>query len=115
MSRIRIKINSPEPESNFDRRLANELLSAWSELAGLLNGGLSLADNMRGEVLTVTDSGSANAENTISHTLKRVPTGFIVININKGGVVYDSGTAWTATALYLKCTVANATIKVFVF
>ena len=115
MSRLRNKINTVQPESTFDRQLATELLSAWSELAGLLNGGLILTDNFRGEVLTVSDSGAADSSNTIPHTLKRIPTGFIVVNINKGGVVYDAGTAWTVTNIYLKCTTANTTYKVFVF
>ncbi|KKM18803.1 hypothetical protein LCGC14_1662060, partial [marine sediment metagenome] len=29
-------------------------------------------------------------------------------------VVYDSGTTWTATTIYLKCSAANAAVTLFV-
>ena len=112
---IRRTIKTAKPESEFDKILEEELLSAWTELSNLLNGGIKFSDNFNGEIISVTDSGTINTEFTVSHTLKRVPTGFIVTNINKAGVTYDSGTAWTTTAIYLKCSVANATLKVLVF
>ena len=112
---IRTKLKTPREETEFDKSLTQELLSAWRELSVLLNGGLKFSDNFDAQIITVADTGTANAENTIAHTLKRVPTGFLVLNINKAGVMYDSGTAWTASAIYLKCSVANATVKILVF
>ena len=112
---IRTKLKTPKEESEFDKSLTLELLSAWRELSVLLNGALTFQDNFNAEIVDVSDTGTANTEFTVSHGLKRVPTGFLIININKAGVVYANGTTWTTAAIYLKCDTANTTIKVLVF
>ncbi len=112
---IRSRLKTPKEESEFDKSLTQELLSAWRELSDLLNGGLKFSDNHNAETVTVSDTGTANTQFTVSHTLKRVPTGFIVTSRTGTGVVYNSGTAWTTTAIYLKCTTANNNINVLVF
>lgn len=63
----------------------------------------------------VADTGNADTEFTVLHNLSRVPKGYGVTYTDAGGVVYDSGTAWTAVAIYLKCSAANAHIKVLIF
>jgi hypothetical protein len=113
--RRRIKTTDPDTKNEFEKSLAAELYSFSSELAQILNKGLKFSDNFNAEIKTIADSGVANAENTVAHTLKRTPTGYIVLKIDKGGVVYDSGTAWTDTNLYLKCGAANAAITLLVF
>jgi hypothetical protein len=70
-------------------------------------------ENVAGEFQVVADTGSADTEFSISHQLGTVPIGFLVLNIDAGGVVYDSGTAWTDTTIYLKCSAANAAVKLF--
>ena len=112
---IRRRVKTARPETEFDKNLEQELLSFSIELSNILNGGVNFPDNFDAEILSVADSGTANTEFTVSHTLKRVPIGFIVLNINKAGVVYDSGTAWTTSAIYLKCSTANTVIKLLVF
>jgi len=113
--RNRIKTSRPADNNDFEKNLVQELFSFSGELAQILNKGLKFEDNFNAEVKTIADSGLADTQNTVAHTLKRVPSGFIVIKINKGGVVYDSGTSWTDTALYLKCSAANAAITLLVF
>ena len=112
---IKRKIDTGTPESQFDKTLQESLHRYSTDLSDLLNGGIRFADNFDAEIITVADTGLANVEFTTAHTLKRVPTGFIVLNNNKAGIVYDSGTAWTSTAIYLKCSVASCTIKILVF
>lgn len=115
MGQIRTRIKTTQPSNQFEKTLEQELLSFTLELAGLVNKGLKFDDNFNANILDISDSGAADSSNTVPHTLKRVPTGFIVININKAGVVYAAGTAWTETDIYLKCNVANCTIKILVF
>ncbi|UCH51648.1 MAG: hypothetical protein JSV54_02515 [Chloroflexota bacterium] len=67
------------------------------------------------ENLDVADTGNADTEFTVAHYLGRVPAGFILINTDKAACVYDSGTAWTTSAIYLKCNAANAAITITVF
>lgn len=71
-------------------------------------------ENMDGEWQVVGDTGAANVEFTVTHGVGAVPIGFLVMKIDKGGVIYDSGTAWTATSLFLKCSAANAAVSLFV-
>jgi len=68
-----------------------------------------------GYVCTVADTGSANVEFTVIHNLGVVPHGYLVAYQDKAGSVYDGGTSWTSTNIYLKASVANMNIKVLVF
>lgn len=70
-------------------------------------------ENMSGQWQVVADTGNADTEFTVAHTIGAVPIGFLVTNIDKGAVIYDSGTAWTSTNIYLKSTVANTAVTLF--
>jgi len=75
--------------------------------------------NIFGQWATVADTGNANTEFAVPHTLNFetrsiIPGNYFVTNINVGGVVYNSGTAFTSSNIYLKCTVAHATINLFI-
>jgi len=69
----------------------------------------------QGEALTVADTGSANAEFSVTHHLGRTPNGYIITKNDKACSVYDSGTTWTTTAIYLKCDTANIALSLSVF
>ncbi len=112
---IRSRLNTIKPESEFDKVLEQELLAYCSDLARLLNGGLKFSDNQNAKTVEVADTGTANTEFSVTHTLKRVPSGFIVVRRTGTGVIYESGTAWTATTIYLKSTTANNAISVLIF
>ena len=72
--------------------------------------------NLYGQVKTYTTNAIANTEDTVSHTLGRVPIGFLILNRDKDkSVVYDSGTAWTAANLYLKCGAASTAVTIWIF
>jgi len=70
-------------------------------------------ENISGEFQVYTSNGTPNTADSIIHTLGSVPVGFIVINLDKGAVIYDSGTAWTTTTISLKSTVASTTATIF--
>lgn len=72
-------------------------------------------DNIDGVLIKVPNSGTANTEFTIVHNLGRIPVGFDVKRINSASTVFDSGTAWTKTKMFLKCSGGNAIITLFVF
>lgn len=111
---IRKRIKTGKPESEFDATLEQELHSGWLELATLLNGNLGFVENFNCAQVVTADTGTANTEFTVAHNLKRIPTGYLVISIDKAGVVYKSGAAWTAANIYLKCNVANTNVTVIV-
>ena len=71
--------------------------------------------NLYGQVKIYTTNAVANNEDTVAHTLGRAPIGFLILNRDKAGVVYDGGTAWTATNIYLKCDTASTTVTIWIF
>jgi len=101
--------------SDFLDELITLIGEFYRELSLLLNGEVNLTDNLRGDFISKADSGTANTEFSISHNLKQVPEGYMVVKNSNGGVIYDGSTAWTSTTIYLKCTTANNNIKVYVF
>lgn len=99
----------------FDRDLLVLLEEMNTNLGNLLNRGLNFDDNFESKSVTYTSNGSANTEDAVAHTLGKIPEGFIVVNRDKGGILYASGTAWTSTAIYLKCTTTSMASTVLVF
>jgi len=69
----------------------------------------------RSEAVAVSDTGTADTEFSVSHHLGRVPNGFLVTKIDKAATVYDSGTSWTTTTVYLKCSAANVSVTLRIF
>ena len=105
-------INTDDPELleflNWIRIAINKGKIAFGTASDGLHG-----QNIEGEYQIVSDTGLVDTEFTVAHTLGVIPTTFLVMDINKGGVVYDSGTAWTSTTAYFKCSVANANVTLF--
>jgi hypothetical protein len=102
-------------ESNI-RRLEQDTSQLFEAFKGRIRFGTGTdgdrGDNISGEWQVVT-SADANTEFEVTHGLGAVPIGFLVINVDKGSVIYDSGTAWTATSIFLKATEATTTMKIF--
>lgn len=111
-------INLSRPESEFDKNLADELTRYTRDLARILNKGLKFTDNFNAEVASLTSHAVADTEDTVAHTLGRVPTGYLVLHRSKAGVLYQgpaTGTAWTATAIYVKSNVASTVYSILIF
>jgi hypothetical protein len=91
---------------------------ALDAIALVLHGNISFGDgvspdNIKGQWVTFTSSGTPDAENTVAHTLGVVPVGFLIVRAPKSGYVYEGGTTWTTTNIYLKCTAATQTVTIF--
>lgn len=99
----------------FDRDLLVFLDDIFTNLGNLLNGGLSFSDNLESQELTATAHAVADTEFSVAHTLGRVPTRFVVTDIDEGGVVYKGTTAWTSSLIYLKCSTGGTAIKVLIY
>ena len=70
-------------------------------------------ENISGEFQVVSDTGNANTEFSVIHTLGAVPVGYLVLKNSKAGAIYDGTTAWTSTTIYLRHEAANAAVTVF--
>ena len=62
----------------------------------------------------VTTPASPNTEFSIVHNLGFVPNRFWVTNMNANANIYSSGTPWTSTTIYLKCSGSSVGISLFV-
>jgi len=130
MGQIESKIKLPDPKKvdlseTFEKLGISELDDILSDLfeslkkytiklADVINGDLRFEENINADIVTVADTGAANTEKAVTHSLKRIPNGFVVISIDKAGYCYDSGTAFTSTTIYIKCSVANAAVKLLI-
>jgi len=73
-----------------------------------------LGQNITGQWVTGTSPATADTEFSITVNLGYTPVGFDVKRQDKAASFYDSGTAWTATTIYLKCSVASVKYTLFV-
>lgn len=74
-------------------------------------------NNICGQLINFTFT-VANTEYAIPHTLNKLPTGYIVVGTDKGGKIYqlyNTGTVWTKTNIYLKCDTNTVNSLLFVF
>ena len=99
----------------FDEDLIKALDGMINNLLALFDNGVDVNDNLDVEALTITTNGTPDTEDAFTHTLRRVPSGYLVANKDKAGHIYSGGTAWTSTAIYLRSDVASVTAKVVVF
>lgn len=73
-------------------------------------------ENVYGAFLTIVTNAIANTETTFTHNMGSIPVGYLVIGQDKAGSLFQlaaTGTAWTATTISLKCSVATVTFNLF--
>jgi hypothetical protein len=105
----------PQASSDFEKQIRRALDDQQSNLAAILNRGINFDENVDSRQVSFTSDAVANAENTVAHTLGKVPTGYIVVSINKAAIVYNGGTAWTTALIYLKVNVATTVVRIIIF
>ena len=69
-------------------------------------------------LISYAANATANTEDPISHTLKRVPKGYTIVSQDIAGNIYSnySGmTTWTAEKIYVKCSAASMNAKLLLF
>lgn len=80
------------------------------------SGNTNLGENIAGQFVSFTSDASANTEFSVTHNLGAIPIGYIVFYQDKAGSLYQTptnGTDWTATTVYLKCSVSSVAFLVF--
>ncbi len=116
------RVDNPNYE-NYARNLDDDVLRLFTLTQGNVSFGKTSngknGQNVFGQWATVADTGTANTEFAVPHTLNFqtravVPGNFLITYINVGGVVYDSGTTWTSSNIYLKCSAAHAKLNIFI-
>lgn len=95
-------------------RIVTDPARALGRILDALSNQLTPEENFQAKYIDVSDTGTADTEFTVTHNLGVVPT-IYVWNIDRAGIVYDSRRVdWTIEEIYLKCSVANAALKLLV-
>jgi hypothetical protein len=105
-----IAIDDPNAAYIYNSQLrdlfaASQNLSLVCHTGAIVHG--DKVGNLAAKYLVFTSNGAANTEDAILHKLGHVPNGYIVVRQDKASIVYDSGTAWTTTTIYLKSSAAS--------
>lgn len=106
---------SKQPESEFDKRLEEAIVKYTEKLGKILNSGIKFSDNFNMEIKSATTDAVVGTETAIAHTLGRVPSDFLVGSQDKAGTIYKGSTAWTATNIYIRGSVATITANLYIF
>jgi len=82
------------------------------QLSLLLNGGLTLYDNMRGAILDVD---LVEGVNEVRHGLGFTPLGYLVLVKQNEGEIYGTETdKWTDEILFLVSSALNQKVRLYV-
>lgn len=70
--------------------------------------------NIQGAMVEIADSGAANSSITVTHNLGYIPKFYDIKYASKATQVFDFGTAWTTTKIFLASSTANTKLRIFV-
>lgn len=115
MSEIGNSFIFPKPTTRQEQDFYQTTQDFVTQVIKILNRGIVFKDNVNCRTISYTSNGSANTEDGITHTLGKVPTGYIVVSQNKAGVVYNGSSTWTTTTIYLKNSVATVAVTIIIF
>ncbi len=115
-----VSSQNTDPEK-WARDVDNDLGTIFLALSGRLRFGSNNTlnnhgENVMGQFVTYTTNGTPNTEDTVPHTLNSIPIGYIVVGKSKAGDIYQlatTGTLWSGSNIYLKCTVASVVVTLF--
>lgn len=115
-----LTLNTSRPMQEQVRVLQTQIDKLYYAMQGRISFGVGTdgenGQNVSGQFQQYTSNGVANTEDTIAHTVGSIPIGFLVLWQDKAGSFYQgptTGTAWTDSNIYLKCSVASVTALLF--
>jgi len=115
MSEIGNSFIFPQPKTKQEQDFYQTTQDFTTQAIKILNRGIIFTDNVDCRSLSFTSSATPDASNTVAHTLGKIPIGYIVVYKDKTGDLYDGGTTWTTTNIYLKSNVASVAFRIIVF
>lgn len=115
MAEIGYSFILPKPRDSQETDLYQAIQDFVTQVVKILDRGIIFTDNVDCRTISYTSNAVANTQDTVAHTLGKVPIGYIVVSQDKAGIVYNGGTTWTTTNIYLKNSVASVATKIIVF
>lgn len=99
----------------FDTELLKQIFERETNLDSILRRGISFGDNMDARVIRFTSDPVSGTQNTVPHSLGKIPTGYMVARRDTAANLYDGATDHDITNLYLKTDGASVTFTIVVF
>lgn len=97
------------------------LRRVWEDIFKLTHRNISFGQqvdsgdqNIDGKMVEILDTGPANTQLTVIHNLNRVPNFIDMKYKNISGDWYDAGVVWTVTQVFLKFTIADMHVRLFI-
>lgn len=111
-----MRIKLPIEVSNMsadDPRFVTSVAQTFNALALMLNGQISFIDNCKTSSVVVVFA-AANKQQSVPHTLNKVPLGYIMIGSKAAAQIFDGTSGNTPQTLFVQSTVAT-TVRLLVF
>jgi hypothetical protein len=99
----------------FDRDLITVLGAMGGNLAAILDGGISVRDNLDASLVSVSSHATPGTEFSVAHGLGKVPVGRLIYEQTGAGSLYAGTTANTKTTMYFRSDAAAVTFSLVVF
>jgi hypothetical protein len=108
------KISASADVSNVEMGDLSRFVTQFqNNVLDVVNGNLTFGENIKSQLAPVS-FGAANTEVQIGHTLKKVPSGYIVAAASVAMQVFNGTSANTSEFLYIQSTAAgSAQILIF--
>lgn len=100
-------LQSDDPEFT---KYVSQLLSA---IVTVINGEVDLTDNCKASFVTIAFN-AANTPQAVTHTLNKIPRGYIQVGAKAAAQVYNGLLPNTKTILYVQSSIAT-TVSLLVF
>lgn len=118
-----MKPRQPTPQQVGSHDIISNATAVLRQHSRVLAGNVSFGSGVNGDTsqningvwVSGTTPGTPSTPFSVVHTLGRVPVGFDVKRINAAGSIYDSGTPWTSTEIFIESNVGSATFSLFIF
>lgn len=111
-------ILNPDKDTNSQlQSLNSDLDKLYLAVQGRIrfgDGTDGTTENIYGQFQVIADTGSANTNFSVTHTLGATPVGYLVTKISNAGVIYLGTDAWTSTTISLKSSAANSAVTIFI-
>jgi len=105
----------PKIKSVIDANLDVVMRKVVSQISfGQSTDNKDQGQNITGQWVTGTSPGTANTEFSIPVNLGYIPVGFDVKRQGAAASFYDSGTPWTSSHIFLKCSAVSVTYTLFI-
>ena len=100
---------------NMDEKLFMDDLQKLFKKNVSFGTGIDTQDqNIQGKMIEIADSGVANSSVTINHNLGYIPKFYDIKYKSLATQIFDFGTAWTKTQIFLASSTAHVKFRVFI-